>query len=70
MALGETTVEVIIKNISNRKMRSVIDDILKLGDIFCLRFNAIAYQFSLGSFIKSINAIVRASIWLTTLSTR
>lgn len=41
MAFGETMVEVIIKNISSRNMRSVIDDILKLGDIFCLLFNAI-----------------------------
>jgi hypothetical protein len=39
--LGDTTVEVIIKKISNRNMTSVIDAILKLGDIFARRFNAI-----------------------------
>ena len=41
IALGDTTVEVIIKKISNRNMTSVIDAILKLGDIFARRFNAI-----------------------------
>lgn len=45
MALGDTMVEVIMKNISNRNMRSVIDAILKLGDIFCLLFNAIYFYF-------------------------
>lgn len=70
MAFGDTIVEVIIKNISNKNIRSVIDDILKLGDIFCLRLSDISNYFSVGSFSKSIKAIVRASIWLTTLSTR
>lgn len=63
MALGDTMVEVIIKNISNKNMMSVIDAILKFGDIFCLLFNAIRYYFCCsGSFNKSMNAIVRASI--------
>ena len=71
MALGDTIVEVIIKNINNKNMMSVIDAILKLGDIFCLLFSAIrAYFCCSGSFNKSIKDMVRASIWLTTLSTR
>jgi hypothetical protein len=37
--LGDTTVEVIIKNISSRKMTSVMDAILKLGDTLFLLFN-------------------------------
>ena len=37
IAFGETTVDVIIKKISNRKMTSVMDAILKLGDILALR---------------------------------
>ncbi|EDO53233.1 hypothetical protein BACUNI_03248 [Bacteroides uniformis ATCC 8492] len=32
-------VDVIIKKISSRKIRSVMDAILKLGDILALRFN-------------------------------
>jgi len=39
MALGDTTVEVIIKNISNRKMTSVMEAMLKLGDTLFLLFN-------------------------------
>ena len=70
MALGDTIVEVIIKNISNKNMISVMDAILKLGDILCLLFNAIRSYFCSGSFNKSMKAMVRASIWLTTLSTR
>ena len=71
MALGDTMVEVIIKNISNKNMMSVMDAILKLGDIFCLLFNAIRDYFCCsGSFNKSMKAMVWASIWLTTLSTR
>ena len=62
MAFGDTMVEVIIKNISSRKIRSVMDDMLKLGDIFCLLFNAIRVYFSVGSFNKSMKASVRASI--------
>ena len=63
IALGETMVEVIIKNISNKNMMSVIDAILKLGDILFLLFNAITdYFFCSGSFSKSINAMVLASI--------
>ena len=62
MAFGETIVEVIIKNISSRKMRSVMDDMLKPGDIFCLLFSAIRVYLSFGSFSKSIKAMVRASI--------
>ena len=38
MALGVTIVEVIMKNISNKNTRSVIDDMLKVGDILFLRF--------------------------------
>ena len=60
-----------MKKISNRKMRSVMDDMLKLGDIFCLLFSAIRNYFWAGSsFSRSMKAMVRASIWLTTLSTR
>ena len=71
IALGDTMVEVIMKNISNKNMMSVMDAILKLGDILFLLFNAIRDYFCWsGSFNKSINAMVRASIWLTTLSTR
>jgi len=39
IALGDTTVEVIIKNISNRNMTSVMEAILKLGDTLFLLFN-------------------------------
>ena len=39
--LIDTTVEVIIKKINNRNITSVMDAILKLGDILALRFNAI-----------------------------
>lgn len=39
-----------------------MDDMLKLGDIFCLLFNAIRVYFSVGSFNKSMKASVRASI--------
>ena len=38
MALGDTMVEVIMKNISNRKMISVIDDIEKSPMALVLRF--------------------------------
>ena len=63
MALGDTMVEVIIKNISNRNMMSVMDAILKLGDILFLLFSAIrAYFCCSGSFNKSMNAMVLASI--------
>lgn len=62
MAFGDTMVEVIIKNISSKKIKSVIDDMLKLGDIFCLLFKAIRDYFSVGSFSKSMKASVRASI--------
>lgn len=62
MAFGDTMVEVIIKNISSKKIKSVIDDMLKLGDIFCLLFKAIRDYFSVGSFSKSMKANVRASI--------
>ena len=36
-----TMVDVIIKKISSRKIRSVMDAILKLGDIFALRCNTV-----------------------------
>ena len=38
---GDTIVEVIMKKISNRKITSVMDAMLKLGDILDLLFNAI-----------------------------
>ena len=38
MALGVTIVEVIIKNISRRKMMSVIEAMLNVVDILFLRF--------------------------------
>jgi hypothetical protein len=41
--LGDTTVLVIIKKISSRKMMSVIDDMLNEGDILCLLFSAIGF---------------------------
>ena len=62
MAFGDTMVEVIIKNISSKKIKSAIDDMLKLGDIVCLLFKAIRDYFSVGSFSKSMKASVRASI--------
>ena len=63
MALGETIVEVIMKNINNKNMMSVMDAILKFGDILFLLFKAIYTYFCCsGSFNKSMNAIVRASI--------
>ena len=73
IALGDTMVDVIIKKISSRKIRSVMDAILKLGDILALRFNTPLILNSLinhfaGSFNKSMNAIVLASILLTTPS--
>ena len=45
MALGDTMVEVIMKKISSRKMRSVIEAMLKAGDILALRFNILCSSF-------------------------
>ena len=39
IALGATIVLVIIKNMSSKKIMSVIDDILKVGVILVLLFN-------------------------------
>jgi len=36
---------VIMKNISKRKMISVMDDMLNCGDILCLLFKAISFYF-------------------------
>ena len=41
-ALGDTIVEVIMKNISNKKMISVMEAILNVADMRVLRFSAIA----------------------------
>jgi hypothetical protein len=41
MALGETMVLVIMKNMSNRNMMSVIDAMLNVGVAFVLRFRDI-----------------------------
>lgn len=41
IAFGDTTVEVIIKKINSRNITSVMDAILKLGDIFALRCNTV-----------------------------
>jgi len=61
---------VTMKNISNRKTISVIDDILKAAFTLLLRFNAILFVFNYaGSFNKSINSEVVASILKTTFST-
>lgn len=38
-SVGRSMVDVIIKKISSRKIRSVMDAMLKLGDILTLRFN-------------------------------
>ena len=43
IAFGDTTVEVIIKKINSRNITSVMDAILKLGDIFALRCNTLYY---------------------------
>lgn len=40
MELGKTIVEVIMKNMSNRNMTSVIDAILNVASILCLRLSA------------------------------
>ena len=50
------------KKYQQQEDESVMDDILKLGDIFCLLFSAIRVYLSFGSFSKSIKAMVRASI--------
>ena len=39
MAFGLTMADVIMKNISNRNIMSVMDDILNCGDILFLRFS-------------------------------
>ena len=44
MALGVTMVEVIIKNISNRNTRSVMDDMLNEGSILFLRFKPTVFK--------------------------
>ena len=54
MALGDTIVEVIIKNISNKNLMSVMDAILKLGDILLLLFNAI-YLSLLFRFVQQVH---------------
>ena len=70
MALGDTIVDVIIKKINSRKIKSVMDAMLKLGDILALRFNTllITNYYLAGSLSKSMNAIVLDSILLTTPS--
>ena len=58
MALGDTTVEVIMKNISNRKMRSVMDAMLKVGDILALRFNtgvSVYRVLSIGGLVQQVH---------------
>ena len=45
MALGDTIVEVIMKNISNRKMMSVIEAMLNVAAMWVFRFNAIGLVF-------------------------
>ena len=45
MALGNTTVDVTIKNISNRNITSVIEAILNVAAILFLLFNAILLSF-------------------------
>jgi hypothetical protein len=44
MALGVTMVEVIMKNISNKKMISVMEAMLKAGDILFLLFKLTTYE--------------------------
>ena len=61
MELGKTIVEVIMKNMSNRNMTSVIDAILNVASILCLRLSAMIPSYSAGSLSKSINSIVFAS---------
>ena len=53
MALGDTTVDVIMKNISKRKMMSVMEAMLKAGDILVLLFSAMASSFFFG-FVQQI----------------
>ena len=73
MELGKTIVEVIIKKMSNRKMTSVIDAMLNVASILCLRFSAMVVSpsgYSAGSLSRSINSIVLDSSWFITPSTR
>ena len=59
LASGTEMVTVAMKRI---ELDNKEDDMLKLGDIFCLLFKAIRDYFSVGSFSKSMKASVRASI--------
>ena len=67
-AFGAIKVEVTIKKISNRKTMSVIDDMLNAAFTLFLFFSAILLDYT-GSFNKSINSDVVASILNTTFST-
>lgn len=65
IALGVTTVEVIIKKMSNKNTKSVIDDMLNVG-LTLFRFLIAMRFYFIGSFNKSINSMVRNSIFCTT----
>lgn len=67
-AFGAISVEVSIKKISSRKTISVIPDMAKLASTRFLGFSAMVFYFA-GSFSRSINSDVPASILLITLST-
>ena len=51
-ALGLTRVDVMRKNISNKKIMSVIDDILNEGSTFALRLKAILFSIYLPVRVK------------------
>ena len=67
IALGVTTVEVIMKKINNKNTKSVIDDMLNVG-LTLFRFFKAMGDYFIGSFNKSINSMVRVSIFCTTWS--
>ena len=69
MALGDTIVDVIMQKISNRKMMSVIDAMLKVAVMRVLRFSAIGRHSLTGSLSRSMKASVFASSLFTTVST-
>ena len=67
-ALGLISVDVTMKKISNKNTISVMDDMLKAALTLFLVFRAI-FSYLIGSFNRSINSVVVASILKTTFST-
>ena len=58
IAFGDTTVDVIMKKINSRNITSVMDAILKLGDILALRcntFQLLIYLLLFSGFVQQVH---------------